>query len=206
MVYDRIMKTGTGLTGAGPERGKIMYSYYYQTPIMNYVNHGIILGIAAGISVLLGILLFFTFFRKKNEGKYTGVKEKLYNLMNFNRFYAEEILRFLYIVGTCCATVCGIVSIILGSFLMGICQLIVLNVALRIVFELLMMFIMLCRKTVSVDRRLSQIEKYYDDGYDAYCEDGSMADEEFGEESEEGCCSGACESCEESCGPEGIPF
>ena len=112
---------------------------------MNYVNHGMILGIAAAVSVLLGILLFFTFFRKKNEGKYTGVKGKLYQLMNFNRFYAEEILRFLYIVGTCCATVCGVVSIILGSFLMGICQLILLNVVLRIIFELLMMFIMLCQ-------------------------------------------------------------
>ncbi|MGN0713733.1 MAG: hypothetical protein ACI4LJ_08105 [Anaerovoracaceae bacterium] len=194
------MKSGTGMAGAGPERGKIMYSYYYQTPIMNYVNHGVILGIAVVLSALLGIVLFFTFFRKKNEGKYTGVKGKLYHFMNFNRFYAEEILRFLYIVAAICTTVCGIVSIILGSFLMGICQLIVLNVVLRIVFELLMMFIMLCRKTVSVDRRLSQIEKYYDDGYDAYCE----------EEEEEGCCSGACESCEEyceeSCGPEDIPF
>ena len=82
---------------------------------------------------------------------------------------------------------------------MGICQLILLNVVLRIVFELLMMFIMLCRKTVSVDRRLSQIEKYYDDSYDAYCD-----------ETEEGCCSGTCESCEESCEekcePEDIPF
>lgn len=176
-----------------------MYGYYYQTPIMNYVNHGMILGIAAVLSALLGIVLFFTFFRKKNEGKYTGLKGKLYHFMNLNRFYAEEILRFLYIVATICATVCGIVSIILGSFLMGICQLILLNIALRIVFELLMMFIMLCRKTVSVDRRLSQIEKYYDDGYDAYCD-----------EAEEGCCSGACESCEEyceeSCGPEDIPF
>ncbi|MGN1414637.1 MAG: hypothetical protein ACI4WY_10390 [Anaerovoracaceae bacterium] len=177
-----------------------MYSYYYQTPIMNYVNHGAILGIAAVLSALLGIVLFFTFFRKKNEGKYTGVKGKLYHLMNFNRFYAEEILRFLYIVATCCVTVCGIVSIILGSFLMGICQLVVLNIVLRIVFELLMMFIMLCRKTVSMDRRLSQIEKYYDDGYDAYCEEED--------------CSGACEGCEESCGEncegtcgsEDIPF
>ena len=153
------------------ERGLtiMINGYYYGTPMLNYVNDVLVLGIAAVAAAVLGVVLFFTFFRKKNEGKFTGWKGKLYHFMNFNRFYAEDILRFVYIVAACVATVVGIVTIILGSFLVGITELIGLNLLLRIGFELIMMFIILCRKTVSMDRKLDRISKYYDDGYEADC-------------------------------------
>ena len=80
-------------------------------------------------------------------------------------------------------TVVGLVQIVIGSFIAGIVTLVLGNVVLRISFELLLMFIMLCKKTVSVDRRLSKIEAFYDDQYgedwgcDGCCDDCADADE-----------------------------
>lgn len=227
MVYDRPINSASEI-GAELERGtEMIHEYYYQIP---YVNTQLIIGIAAIVAAALGAVLFFTFFKKKNEGKFTGAKGKLYNFMNLNRFYAEEILRFLYIFLTCIVTAAGIVTIITGSFLLGVMELFAGNVALRVVFELLMMFIILCRKTVHIDKKLAGIEKYYDDGYDAYCADEDESTEAVGIEGEaaEGAgataadeakkeaygaeeediafaCDGSCEGCT-GCGPDDIPF
>ena len=191
--------------------------FYYSTPIMSYVNLTIVTGIAAAVAAVLGVILFFTFFRRKNEGRFFGVKGKIYDFMNLNRFYAEDLLRFVYIVATCVATVTGIVSIVMGSFIMGILELVVLNLVLRVSFELVMMFIMLCRKTVSMDRKLSRMADFFDEGEAESCggDCGSCSSEdcdgaaywdqfeEFMEDDDEEVlnvnCSGYCESCGEDC-------
>ena len=168
--------------------------YYYGTPMMHYVNHALILGIAVFVALVFGVVLFFTFFRKKNEGKYTGFRRKLYHFMNFNRFYAEDILRFVYIVSTCVVTIVGIVTIVLGSFLVGAMELIVINLILRVCFELLMMFIILCRKTVSMDRKLDRIANYYD-GYEANWSDNCRTDADCDEADSVVGCDGVCQGC-----------
>lgn len=205
--------------------------YYYSTPIMSYVNYSLVLGIAMSIAAVLGIVLFFTFFRKKNEGRFHGMKGKVYNFMTLNRFYAEDLLKFIYIVATCVIAVTGIVTIVLGNFLMGIVELVVVNLVLRIGFELVMMFILLCRKTVSIDRKLAHMEASFDDGFgdscigdcgscsDSTCDGMSFSYEAYLEEEEDDDevldvnCSGICEGCKEDCslrngtiGPDDIPF
>ena len=182
------------------------YYYGYSTPMMNYLDYGLVTAIVAVVAALIGVILYFTLFSKKNEDRFTGFKGKLYNLMTFNRFYAEDILKFLYVIATCMVTACGIAIIVMGSFLSGITLLVLANIALRVVFELLMMFIMLCRKTVAMDRKLGRIADYYDDGYDEFGGGApEMSREEweedlFGEE-DEFACGGDCGSCSsEDCG------
>ena len=159
------------------------YYNYYTTPIFHYVNMPYLLAAAVIIALVLGIVLFFTFLKKNNEGKYSGIKGKFYNAMTFNRFYAENIIKFVYVLSACVITVVGLVQIVIGSFIAGIVALVFGNVILRVSFELLLMFIMLCKKTVSVDRRLSKIEAFYDDQYgedwggDGCCDDCADADE-----------------------------
>ncbi len=155
------------------------YYNYYNSPLMNYANIFVVLGVAVVLAVILGIVLFFTFLKKNNEGRFSGVKGKIYNALTFNRFYAENIIKFLYVVAACVITVVGIVYIVLGTFISGICIIFIGNVVLRISMELILMFIILCRKTVSIDRRLSKIEAFYDDQYG----------EDWGD------CSGDCGDC-----------
>ncbi|MBR5230567.1 MAG: hypothetical protein IKW01_06865 [Firmicutes bacterium] len=141
------------------------YYDYYTTPIISYVNYPLILAISVIAAVVLGIVIYFAFLRKSNEGRFGGFKKTVYNLLTFNRFYAENIIKFAYVITACIATVTGIVLIVLGSFIAGIVILIVANILLRIFTELVMMFIILCRKTVSVDKRLAAIENFYSENY-----------------------------------------
>lgn len=164
------------------EKIKMNYDYYdfYSNPIFNYANTAVILMVAIVLAIVLGIVLFFTFLKKNNEGKFSGFKGNLYNVLTFNRFYTENIIKFLYVIAACVITVAGLVYIVLGSFLAGACTILIGNVALRISTELVLMFIILCRKTVSVDKRLSKIENFYED--------------QCGEECEcEGCSQGFCD-------------
>ena len=50
----------------------MFYDYYdyYTTPVMSFVNHGLILLISALIAVIAGIVLCITFLNKRNEGRY----------------------------------------------------------------------------------------------------------------------------------------
>lgn len=89
----------------------------------------------------------------------------MYNFLNFNRFYAENLVRLLYVIAVCVLVLVGIALMLLGLdahasaiFWMGAGLLVLGNLAARICCELVMMFIILCRKTVSVDRRLSKME------------------------------------------------
>ena len=166
------------------------YYDYYTTPIISYVNYGLIMAISAVAAVILGVVLYFVFLRKRNEGRFSGFRKTMYNLLTFNRFYAENIIKFLYVLGACVATIFGIVMIVLGSFVAGIVMLVVVNIILRVFTELIMMFIILCRKTVSVDRRLSRIEDFYVENYGDDWGDAAGEDEA----DEDGC--GSCGGCD----------
>ncbi len=143
------------------------YSYeYYYTGRLTFMVVAIL------AAVILSVVLYFTFLRKKNEGKYKGFTEKIYNFFNFNKFYVEEILKLVYIVSAAVLTVVSLVSLFSQAFFAGLIALIFGNVALRIAYELIMMFIIICRKTVSVDKKLDKIAAAC--GNDKGCE----ADEE----------------------------
>ena len=163
------------------------YYNYYTNPISNFTNIYVILAVAVILAVILGVVLFCTFMKKNNEGRFTGLKGKIYNALTFNRFYAENIIKFLYVIAACVITVIGLVYMVLVSFLAGACILLAGNVVLRIGMELVLMFIILCKKTVSIDKRLSGIEAFYGDQY--------------GDE-DEWTCDGCCDDCGDQCSDE----
>lgn len=145
----------------------MIYDYYgyYETPATRLMNGGIFLIGAAILAVIVGVVLFVTFMSKKHEGKHQGFLEKVYNFLNFNRFYAENLVRLLYVIAVCVLVLVGIALMLLGLdahasaiFWMGAGLLVLGNLAARVCCELVMMFIILCRKMVSVDRRLSKME------------------------------------------------
>lgn len=163
------------------------YYGFYDTMGM-YSFKPIVCLVAALAAALLGAVLYFTFLQKKNEGRFTGFKARVYNFLNVNKFYAEDIIKLLYVMTACVLTAVGFALIVMGSFLAGILAAIAGNVAARITYELILMFFVLVRKTVAVDRRLAGIEKFYADDFDdMQCE---ACDAEC-----EGCCGAEAEVC-----------
>lgn len=188
------------------------YGYDYYDTIGGYTSSyaPIVYVVVAILAVILGIVLFCTMLRKKNENKYTGSKAKIYHFLNVNKFYTEDIVRLLYVITVCVLTLVGLAQIVMGSFLTGILFLLVGNVAARISYECLLMFFVLVRKTVAIDKRLSNIESFYSDDFDdgvcvspeeCECEilgreacDSSCAEAEASGEASADVC-GVCEGC-----------
>lgn len=160
------------------------YSYYY-----GYSNAATAMVIGVMVAIILGVVLYFTFLSKKNEGKFTGAKEKIYNFLNFNKFYLEEISKLLYAVMTSVVTVLGIILLFV-NFPVGFMLLVIGNIVLRITYEAVMMFIVLCRNTVSIDKKLENISNFYGNDFDdCFC--GECAEDDAS------CGSGECGACGE---------
>jgi len=181
------------------------YGYYY-----NNVSTAMAIGVIAAI--ILACVVYFTFMKSSNEGKYTGVKEWFYNFLNFNKFYLEDVMKFLYVLCAAIITVVGLVMLFV-NFLTALILIVAGNVVLRISYESLMMFIILCKKSASIDKKLAKIEKFYSDDFDEPCgceaeevaaEDVAGA-EEFDVEFFEGCEEGLCDGCPSAGGCEKKP-
>ena len=134
----------------GSTFGGIMQSFYWAVGLL----------IAA---IVIGIVVNFTFLRRKNEGRFHGFWGKVYNFLSLNRFYSEGIIKLLSVITFFVLTVMGIYMICTGGVLSGLLVITLGNVAARLCYELTMMFVIFCKKTVSMDKKLSTISKFYDD-------------------------------------------
>lgn len=158
------------------------YNDFFPQPQMTYASSNTYIVIAAAIGVVLALIFSFTLFRKSNENKLKGKSRVLYNFMNLNKFYTEDIVRILNIITFFVATAVGLALIFKGKWEEGLLVLIGVNVLARIVYELIMMYVIQVRKTLAIEKKVDKIEKFYQDDFDDY---------------DDGACS-SCENCEQS--------
>lgn len=175
-----------------------------------YTTSALICLIVGLLAVILGVVLFFTVLRRKNEGKFTGAKGKLYDFLNVNKFYTEDIIRLLYVITVCVVTLVGLTQIVLGGFFSGLFLIVLGNVIARVSYECLLMFFVLVRKTVAIDKKLAGIEKFYGDDFaDGCCDadDSENSDDTgfagFDDDDEKespcsGCAANSCAGCAEA--------
>ena len=175
----------------------MFYYYDYQTPGYSqttYLSSGVIFWIVAGVAALAGLVLFFTLFKKSNEGKFQGKKGKIYNFFNFNRFYTEDLVRLLYIMCALGMLAGGIYYAFAGYVVLGLIIAIGGNVLLRLLSELIIICMVVTRRVVSMDKKLSRIEKFYEDDYSDW-EDKPSTELQGLEELDDLDCTGYCDSC-----------
>ena len=163
--------------GVGPFGGA--QDYYAQIYAPLYWAIGILV-----FGVILGIVLNFTFLKRSNEGRFKGFWGKVYNIFSFNRFYSEGILKLLNVISFILLVAFGIYMIFTGSVIGGILLMTLGNLAVRLCYEITVMFIILVRKTVSIDRRMSGIEKFYSDDMKDW-EDSDIPEDAFGNDPSE---------------------
>ena len=117
----------------------------------NALNAHMIWSICAIVlAVIGGIVLYFTVFNKKNEGKYKGFMSVLYDLVHFRFFVIEDIVKVLYII--------SVIGITLLSFnYIGNWQFLVYliggNLSARLSFELIMLFMGLCSDVRDISKK-----------------------------------------------------
>jgi len=113
--------------------------------------------ISAVIAVIGGIALYFTFLAKKNEGKYTGFLGWMYDFLTFKKMVIENILKILYLIIASFITLSSF-AMISSSFLAFIMYLVIGNLIARIMYELFLVVLIICRNTTDISKKLDKKE------------------------------------------------
>ena len=120
-----------------------------------FVASGIWTIVSVILAIIGGIVLYFTFLSKKNEGKFTGFLGWLYDFLTFKKMMIENVLKILYIIVAFFATLSsfGLISI---SFLAFLLTLVIGNVLTRVIYELLLVKLVICKNTTEINKKLNK--------------------------------------------------
>ena len=114
------------------------------------------------IAIFGGLVLYFVFLPKKNEGKYTGFLGWLYDFLSFKTMFAEILLKIGYILSAAYITILSLGILLfteggsIGVKLMSFLILIIGgNIGIRLIYEFLIMALVICRNTTEINKKLS---------------------------------------------------
>ena len=137
-----------------------MYNSYGVSPTIldsspKFVASGIWTILSVILAIIGGIVLYFTFLSKKNEGKFTGFLGWLYDFLTFKKMMIENVLKILYIIVALFVTLSsfGLISI---SFLAFLLTLVIGNVLTRVIYELLLVKLVICKNTTEINKKLNK--------------------------------------------------
>jgi len=111
--------------------------------------------VCAVLAVAAGIVLYFTFLDKKNDGKFKGFLGFLYNFLTFKTLSLELILKICYLIAASFTTLYSLylISVNFFSFLI---LLILGNLVIRIVYELVLLQILMYRRVSNIEDELKK--------------------------------------------------
>lgn len=120
-----------------------------------FVASGIWTIVSVILAIIGGIVLYFTFLSKKNKGKFTGFLGWLYDFLTFKKMMIENVLKILYIIVALFVTLSsfGLISI---SFLAFLLTLVIGNVLTRVIYELLLVKLVICKNTTEINKKLNK--------------------------------------------------
>lgn len=115
---------------------------------------GIWVIISAVVAVIGGFVLYFTFLKKSNEGKFKGFLGWMYDFLTFKKMLIENLLRTLYLIFAIFITLASF-AVIGQSFLSFIVMLLGGNLVVRITYEFALILLVICRNTTDINSKLS---------------------------------------------------
>lgn len=111
------------------------------------------------LAVVGGIALYFTFLRKKNDGKFKGFWGWMYDFLSFKKMFVEEILKVLYYMVAIFITL-GSFAVI-NQFGMFLVILIGGNIIARLTFELMLVVLVICRNTTTIATKITSLDRHF---------------------------------------------
>ena len=137
------------------------------------VNVGVILGSIAAL--VLTIVLYITVMPRKLDGTFQKpILQKLHDFFHFKKLYLEEVLKFFYVLATITVICIGVFMLLSyyesyswsyyggshytqeSTFGYGLGLLLVGPIALRLIYEVSLMFILLVKNTIEINNKLSK--------------------------------------------------
>lgn len=105
------------------------------------------------LAVVGGILTYFLFLKKDNNNKFTGFVNYLYKFLSFKKMWLETILKVSYLILTIYITLMSF-ELIGKSFIAFLLTLVFGNIILRVVYELSLILLTICRNTTEINKKL----------------------------------------------------
>ncbi len=139
-----------------------MYSSYYSksSASSNLFSSGnaIWIIISAVVAIIGGIVLYFTFLSKKNEGKFTGFLGWMYDFLTFKKMVIENILKIVYLIVASFITLSSL-AFISSSFVTFLLYLVLGNLIARISYEIFLVILVICKNTTEINQKLNNKDK-----------------------------------------------
>lgn len=105
------------------------------------------------LAIVGGILLYFLFLNKKNDGKFNGFVGWLYDFLSFKKMFLEALLKITYLIMALYVTLVSF-ALIGINFLNFLLVLIFGNLAIRIVYEFALVLLVICRNTSDISKKM----------------------------------------------------
>ena len=118
------------------------------------INSSVWMIVSIILAVVGGILIYFLFLSKKNEGKFKGFAGWLYDFLSFKRMFMEALLKITYLILALYITLSSF-ALIGTNFIAFLGTLILGNVILRLVYEFSLLLLVICRTTTDISKKLS---------------------------------------------------
>ena len=107
------------------------------------------------LAVIGGILVYFLFLNKKNEGKFTGFLGWLYDFLSFKKMFLESLLKITYLVFAIYITLSSF-AIIGTNFFAFLVTLLIGNILVRVIYEFSLILLVICRNTTEIAKSLKE--------------------------------------------------
>lgn len=105
------------------------------------------------LAIVGGILVYFLFLNKKNDGKFNGFVGWLYDFLSFKKMFLEALLKITYLIMALYVTLASF-ALIGINFLNFLLVLVFGNLAVRIVYEFALILLVICRNTSDINKKM----------------------------------------------------
>ena len=110
------------------------------------------------LAIVGGIVAYFLFTSKKNNGEYKGFVAWLHSFLRFDKMMIEALLKIVYLVLAIFITLSSF-AMISSSFLGFLLYLTVGNIVLRMIFEFSILGIQLWKNTTEIKEIMTEDKK-----------------------------------------------
>ena len=130
-----------------------MYSSSYLKTASSIADISVWLIISVVLAIVGGLLVYFLFLSKKNEGKFKGFVGWLYDFLSFKKMFMEALLKITLLIVLIFIKLSSF-AIIGTSFIGFIVYLVVGNLIARIIYEFSLILLVICRNTTEINKSL----------------------------------------------------
>lgn len=130
-------------------------AYSTSSSLNSAIGSSVWLIVSIVLAIVGGILIYFLFLNKKNEGKFTGFLGWLYDFLSFKKMFLETLLKITYLMVALYITLSSF-ALIGSSFLGFLITLIVGNIVARVVYEFSLVLLVICRNTTEIAKNTSK--------------------------------------------------